>query len=341
MCADASVAVLATVSTVDHPSGAEHVADVLTSAVWSGGWHHPIGLQLDIERVWRGDPPDRMIVRTGFGTGDCGLPYDVGTPLVICRGTDETLFLGSFCAPPDTYPDVAAYEEALGPGTAARRASLRERIDAFSVGSWCLWAGLLSLGALAGVASARSLATLRAWTPRPRAAGWIVAGMGVAIVAVRAGQEHLLGPPVAFLPVETWGAVAAIWAASVVAVGVVRPRRLIPTAVAAGVVASLATQWSAAAPFATPWSVACVVDATRDALRDLPPDATQETVERALAGRRACAGGAGVPVGLQPRRPGTSRARNCAVVYDSDATLWSVCPTEDEPFLWTGWATTR
>lgn len=73
-----------------------------------------VGVELVVDRVWKGAVPQRLFTTTGMGGGDCGIDPPVGTRFVVCDDEDDAAPPSyKFCDRPAFYaPEI---EAALGP----------------------------------------------------------------------------------------------------------------------------------------------------------------------------------------------------------------------------------
>jgi hypothetical protein len=141
-CEASERAFLATVSDVDWPLAHEIALR-----------REPVALTLDVQQVWSGEVPTKVRAWTGFGNGDCGLPLDPGSRVLICDDADgEAPASLRLCGPPatDEYADALAREldRAQGPGgPPERRPAL---MAALNGERWVWLANLLPLLAALG-----------------------------------------------------------------------------------------------------------------------------------------------------------------------------------------------
>jgi len=101
----------------------------------------PMTVELAVDRVWRGDVPDRVIAYTGHGGGDCGIAPPVGMRFVVCDdGVGDAAPDFELCSRPAfAAPEL---EAALGPADAPRAPSelaARLAIVALVLGCGAAW----------------------------------------------------------------------------------------------------------------------------------------------------------------------------------------------------------
>ncbi|MBL0218725.1 MAG: hypothetical protein IPQ07_33225 [Myxococcales bacterium] len=79
--------------TAESCQGSKRVfAGVVTAYAWPNAldWlvldrsYDAVGVELAVDRVWKGEVPDRVFTTTGMGGGDCGIHPEVGTRFVVC-----------------------------------------------------------------------------------------------------------------------------------------------------------------------------------------------------------------------------------------------------------------
>ncbi|MEO8704456.1 MAG: hypothetical protein ABI867_30665 [Kofleriaceae bacterium] len=140
-----------------------------------------VEVELEVDRVWRGDVATRVIARTGAGhAGSCGLTPLPGTRFVVCDDEAGDAAPGfSLCEKPAfAAPEL---EAALGPSApASRMPSVRQRVHRLWTEPLALPVLALALAALLGRLVRRQPSSLR-----PLFVVAIIGGGVAAVIAMR------------------------------------------------------------------------------------------------------------------------------------------------------------
>lgn len=156
-----------------------------------------VSVLLGVDTVWRGEADARMVTRTGFGGGDCGISAIPGTRFLVCDDRTGPV-AWSFCAQPLLSDGPSDLEISLGeghpPGPARAHHPFRWGRVVTLAGAW----GAVGLGALLGLGLARFGFRI---SPKRRSKVFIaVLGLVVLVsLAARAWDETL-----ELFPVGTW-----------------------------------------------------------------------------------------------------------------------------------------